>query len=88
MYLESTCLVVDNILLAALILSEIPAATFVVTSSPGSTWKTFQISFLKAQDKQVSVLVQAYINREARVNLSSYNKQLNLLRDIVKFRSP
>jgi Flp pilus assembly secretin CpaC len=70
--------------LAALILANIPESSFTVTSPSDSIIKSFKISFPQAQAEAVAILIQAYNNCEAKVNLFRYNKYFNLLRDIIK----
>lgn len=73
-----------DIRFSALILSEILGSTFVVINQNNSFQKVIQISYSESQQEKFSALLNNYSNRKIRVDLYSYNRALNALRDKIK----
>jgi hypothetical protein len=69
---------------SALILSEIPGSTFVIIDQSNSFQKIIQISHSESQQEFFSTLLNSYVNRKVKVDLYSYNRALNALRDKLK----
>jgi len=76
----------DCLTLAAVILAVIPGSEATVIASDCSR-KTFKISYLSHQKAALLLLVEEYGNHTARVNVSTFCKKLNLLRDLLKWRA-
>jgi hypothetical protein len=67
--------------LAALLLAEIPEATFRVDKNSNSLRKTIVITFPKEYKDTIANLEKDFINKQAVANIYAYNKALNLIRD-------
>lgn len=67
--------------LSALLLSSISSSSFEVFESKNSIKKTIRILYENPYQKEVSALIDDFINRRARADVFLYNKALNNLRD-------
>jgi len=67
--------------LAALILASIPEATFAIYKQPNVTRQTIEIAYSSDYNDLLSKLERDFINKRATVNVYTYNKALNLIRD-------
>ena len=74
----------ENLKLAALILSEIPAATFKVNSKSESNLKTICILHPQDQTKSRNDLIHMFSIKKAKGDIFRYNRALNDLRDAMR----
>ena len=70
--------------LAALLLAELPDSVADVSSNGNSYKKLIRITFPEECQGDLNVIISDYINREARANVSRYNRGLNTIRDKLK----
>jgi len=70
--------------LSALLLAEIPDCTFEITSQGNSVKKNIKLIFPEQVRVVLDSIICDYINRQARVDVSKYNRNLNLLRDALR----
>jgi len=73
-----------NITLAAFLLSSLPASTFTVENQKNSFQKIIKLFYSETQQELIRTLVNDYLNKKAKVDLYSYGRKLNLLRDAIK----
>jgi len=81
--------VTSEIKLIALLLSEIPQATFEVLSNCNSpkAKKLIKVIYPSEFRGDVNRLINEFIERRASVHVYQYNRNLNRLRDAVKLRN-
>lgn len=72
--------------LAALLLAEIPEATFEVLPNGNSFRKIIKINYPYKSEGGVNKLIKEFIERRASVQVYKYNRSLNMLRDAVRER--
>ena len=72
--------------LAALLLAEIPEATFEVFPNGNSFRKIIKIIYPYKSEESVNRLIKEFIERRASVQVYKYNRSLNMLRDAVRER--
>ena len=73
-----------DIKLAALLLANIPSASFYIEAGSVNPKKIIAISFPESFQTTVDDLLTKFINCESTVNLYEYNLKLNLIRDQLK----
>jgi len=70
--------------LASLLISEIPGCSFEIDSQNNSLKKNISIIYPEQLRPELDDIVRNYINRTSRVDVSKYNRNLNLLRDALR----
>lgn len=77
----------SEIKLSALLLSEIPEATFQILPNGNSFKKIVKIIYPSEYENDVNKLINEFIERRACVQVYQYNRNLNRLRDAIKLRN-
>lgn len=70
--------------LAALLLAEIPEATFEVSPNGNTFRRTIKVIYLDRYKGDVDRLIKEFIERRACAQVYKYNRSLNILRDAVR----
>ena len=70
--------------LSALLLSELDSSSFDISTQGNSIKKSITVIFPGYLRSELDRIVCDFINRQARVDVFKYNRNLNLLRDALR----
>jgi len=74
----------QDLKLSALLLSELNCISFSISEAGNSLKKKITIVFPADLCDDLNMIICKYIDREARVGVFQYNRNLNLLRDALR----